>query len=237
MPAADVSIATGCLHVVATPIGNRGDVSERAREILQHADAIACEDTRVTGRLLASLDLPKRPLIACQEHNEKQRAPELATRLENGETLALVSDSGTPAISDPGFRLVRECRRRGIKVVPVPGPVAAIAALSISGLPSDRFTFVGFVPPKSGGRRRLLEDFQTRTETLICYESPHRIERFLSNIVEVLGGERCICVARELTKHFESSHSGPAREVHTKVLAEPIKGEFVVCIANQAYTL
>lgn len=227
----------GCLSVVATPIGNLADLSARAREVLSAADAIACEDTRVTGRLIANAGMPKRPLVACQEHNERQRAPDLANRIEQGQHVALVSDSGTPAISDPGFRLVRECRRRGLQVRVIPGPNAALSLLSISGLPTDRFTFVGFVPPKSGGRRKLLEEFSERSETLVAYESPHRIERLLEAIVEVLGPERTLCVGRELTKRFEASHSGPAEAVRERVLTEPVKGEYVLCIAAKDYVL
>ncbi len=235
--AAKAQAGDGCLSVVATPIGNLGDLSPRARELLSLADAVACEDTRVTGRLLANAEVPRRPLIACQEHNERQRAPELADRIAAGEHIALVSDSGTPTLSDPGFRLVRECRRRGLRVQSIPGPNAAITLLSISGLPTDRFTFTGFVPPKSGGRRRLLEEFRNRSETLVAYESPHRIERLLGDIVEILGPERALCVGRELTKRFETSHSGPAAEVQESVLAEPIKGEYVLCIAGPDFTL
>lgn len=226
----------GRLQVVATPIGNRGDLSDRARQALASADAIACEDTRISRRLFEEgAKLP--PLLAYHEHNEAELAPQLADRIQNGDTIALISDAGTPAISDPGFRLVRECRKRGLPVEPIPGPNAAIAALSASGLPTDQFLFVGFLPPKSAARKRFLVENRDHPATLVCYESTHRLLKFLHEIVDDLGPDRCICVARELTKLHEAIHTGPAAEVLALVSAGSIKGEAVVCIAKDGYEL
>lgn len=226
----------GTLYLVSTPIGNIGDISERAKALLRSCDRILCEDTRHTGKLLKLLGI-ENTLVPNHEHNEVALAGQMADALQGGESLALVSDAGTPAISDPGFRLVRECRARGIPVAPVPGPIAAIAALSASGLPTDRFGFFGFLPPKSAARRRFLEERRGDDATLILYESPHRMEKFLDEIVDVLGEDRCICVARELTKLHETIHSGSAAGVREKVRRGSGKGEFVVLIAKEGYAL
>jgi len=227
----------GTLYVVATPIGNLGDLSPRARDILGHVSIIACEDTRVTGSLLSALDIPKPQLVSYRDENEVSRAEELTQKLLAGDSLGLVADAGTPTVSDPGFRLVRACHRLGIRVCAVPGPSAIAAALSISGLPSDRFFFCGFLPPKSAARKRFLEEHRSFPSTLIVYESVHRIEKFLSEIVTVLGGDRILSVGRELTKKFENSVTGPAEAVRAKVLAQARKGEFVVLIAPEDFDL
>lgn len=224
------------LYVVATPIGNLGDLSARAADILREADAIACEDTRVTGKLLKHIG-SGRPALSYREENEARLAPELARRIAGGERIALVADAGTPLLSDPGFRLVRECRRNGLTVTPVPGPVAATAALSISGLPSDAFTFVGFLPPKSAARRKFFEEHRGDAATLICYESTHRIEKFLDDLIGILGPQRVICVARELTKRHETILTGPAGEVRGALAARSTKGEFTVLIAREGFEL
>ena len=164
-------------------------------------------------------------------------AAELADRLEAGENIVLIADAGTPAISDPGFRLVRECRRRGLSVTTTPGACAAISALSVSGLPSDCFLFVGFLAPKSSARRQFFETNRDCNYTIIVYESCHRIEKFLNDLVDTLGPERCICVCRELTKLHETAYTGLAGEVREKVLAGSQKGEFVVCIAKEGFRL
>ncbi|MEM9159148.1 MAG: 16S rRNA (cytidine(1402)-2'-O)-methyltransferase [Verrucomicrobiota bacterium] len=221
----------GHLYVVATPIGNLADLSQRALSILEKVDCIACEDTRNTGLLISRIFEEKRPLIAYHDHNEKKIASPLVDRIESGESIALVSDAGTPAISDPGFRLVRECRKRGIPVVPVPGACAFTTLLSASGLPSSSVLFVGFLPPKSAARKRFLEENKELKHTIALYESCHRIEKFLKEIVEILGPEREICIGRELTKKFETILTGPSSEVNAKLSNSSKKGEFVVLIA------
>lgn len=228
----------GQLTLVAAPIGNLGDMTPRAFEVLQSADAIACEDTRVTGKLLSKLEIEKNaPLVSYREENEKHMAGELADRIANGEQIALISDAGMPAISDPGFRLVRECRKRGLSVSSAPGVTAATTALAISGLPSDGFLYVGFLPPKSAARKRFFESKQEFEYTIIVYESCHRIGKFLNDLVDVLGEDRCISVGRELTKLHETVHSGPAAEVRDRVAKGSQKGEFVVCIAKAGFEL
>jgi 16S rRNA (cytidine1402-2'-O)-methyltransferase len=223
------------LYVVATPLGNRGDLSPRARRILGTADLVACEDTRTTGTLLR-LEGLERPLTPYHEHNERDAAVRLADTLASGKSVALASDAGTPGLSDPGFRVVRECRRRGLPVVPVPGPCAAIAALSASGLPTDAFLFRGFLPPKTAARTRFLEEHRAYPHSIVLYESCHRIAAFLDEIVATLGSARAICVARELTKLHETIESGPAAEVRTRVLARSLKGEFTVILAPEGFT-
>lgn len=230
--------ATGLLTLVAAPIGNLGDMTARGIETLKSVDAIACEDTRVTGKLLSKLGIEKTaPLLSYREENEKHMAGALADRIEAGERIALISDAGMPAISDPGFRLVRECRKRGLKVTAAPGLTAATTALALSGLPSDGFLYVGFLPPKSAARKRFFESQQDFEYTIILYESCHRIGKFLNDLVEVLGDERCISVGRELTKLHETVHTGTAAQVRAQVAAGSQKGEFVVCIAKEGFEL
>lgn len=222
----------GVLYVVATPIGNLEDLSARAGRVLAEVDAIAAEDTRHTQRLLRHLGI-ERPLISLHEHNEAARVDQLRRRLLRGEQLALVSDAGTPLISDPGFVLVRELRRSGCRVVPVPGPCALVAALSAAGLPTDRFTFEGFLPAKSGARRKRLEAGAWREETRVFYESPHRIRDLLDDLAAVVGG-RQVVLARELTKTFETLLEGSASELLAIMDADPdqARGEFVVMLAG-----
>lgn len=228
----------GQLTLVAAPIGNLGDVTARAVETLQNADTIACEDTRVTGKLLSKLGIEKSsPLLSYREENEKQMAVQLADRIAAGEQIALISDAGMPAISDPGFRLVRECRKRGLAVTAAPGLTAATTALAVSGLPSDGFLYVGFLPPKSAARKRFFESKRDFEYTIIIYESCHRIAKFLNDLVETLGENRCISVGRELTKLHETVHTGSATEVRERVAKSSQKGEFVVCIAKDAFEL
>ena len=226
----------GALYLVATPIGNLRDISDRAREVLQTCDAIACEDTRHSLKLLSALGISK-PLLANHEHNEAQQAPELAQRIASGEQIVLVSDAGTPAISDPGFRLVRECRRQGLTVVSVPGACAITVALSASGLPSDSFRFYGFLPPKSAARQRFFTEHASDAETIILYESTHRILKLMDDLVDTLGVERCVCIARELTKLHETILTGPAADVRKRLQSGSTKGEFVVLIAKEGYQL
>lgn len=232
------SKSTGTLTLVGVPIGNLGDISERSRQTLLDASCIACEDTRVTGKLLAKFNKESRTeLISYREENENRLAGILVDRIAEGEDIVLVSDAGTPAISDPGFRLVRECHRRGLPVTSTPGPTAAATALSLSGLPSDGFLFAGFLPPKSAARKRFLETYEDFNYTIVLYESCHRIGKFLDEVVDVLGPKRCISVCRELTKLHETVHSGPASEVSEKVAKGSQKGEFVVLIAKNGFVL
>ena len=222
---------SGTLHVVATPIGNLGDLSPRALETLKRVDAICAEDTRHTRQLLAHFGL-ERPLLALHEHNEGDAAAPLVARLLAGDSLALVSDAGTPLVSDPGFRLVRAARAAGVRVSPVPGPSALVAALSVAGLPSDRFVFEGFLPAKAKARREHLQALAAEPRTLIFYESSHRIEDTLADMAMAFGEERPAVVARELTKLFETvldgGLAGLARRVRED--ANQRKGEFVVLV-------
>jgi 16S rRNA (cytidine1402-2'-O)-methyltransferase len=229
---------TGTLTLVAAPIGNLSDITPRAVDVLTAASFIACEDTRVTGKLLSKLEIENNgKLISYREENESYMAGEIADRMEAGEHIALIADAGTPAISDPGFRLVRECRKRGLKVTTAPGVSAVITALSLSGLPSDAFLYVGFLAPKSAARKRFFEANQTNDYTIIIYESCHRIGKFLNDLVSTLGPDRCISVCRELTKLHETIHTGPASEVRDRVAGGSQKGEFVICIAKDGFEL
>lgn len=228
----------GQLTLVVAPIGNLGDMPPRAVDVLRTADAIACEDTRVTGKLLSKLAVEKQgPLVSYREENEKHMAGELAARIEAGEQIALISDAGMPAISDPGFRLVRECRKRGLRVTAAPGLTAATTALALSGLPSDGFLYVGFLAPKSAARKRFFESKRDFEYTIIVYESCHRIGKFLNDLVDTLGADRCISVGRELTKLHETVHTGHAADVRDKVAKASQKGEFVVCISKAGFEL
>ena len=217
----------GTLYLVATPIGNMGDLSPRAKEILASADLIAAEDTRVTGALLKKLDIEKK-LVSYYEHNAAMRSSLLIRHLEDGDTVALVSDAGTPAISDPGEAIVEECIRRGIDVYPIPGPCAFVCALTVSGFSTARFSFIGFLPSKPNDRKKELEIIKHREETLIFYEAPHRLLKTLSDMKEVFGEERRVCVSREITKKFEEHIRGTLAEVLTHFETNPVKGEFVI---------
>ncbi len=228
----------GTLTLVTTPIGNLSDITKRSVDTLQEATLITCEDTRVTGKLLSKLGIKTRGrLVAYHDKNEMELADNLADQIENGDDIVLVADAGTPAISDPGFRLIRECRKRNLRVTTTPGPCAAIAALSISGLPSDQFLFAGFIAPKSASRKRFFEAHRTSDYTVILYESCYRIEKFLADLIAIYGPERCICVCRELTKLHETIFAGPAQQVYDRVASVSSKGEFVVCIAKESFVL
>lgn len=219
----------GNLFLVATPIGNLGDISSRALEILQQVDLIACEDTRHTIRLLNHFNIHK-PLTSYHEFNEIKKADELANRLAGETNIALVSDAGTPAISDPGYRLVRRCREQGIPVIPIPGPNAAITALSASGLPSDEFMFIGFLPAKTHARREKLTSLANSACTLVFYEAPHRIHEMLEDMHGIFG-DREVCIAREMTKVHEEYVFGTLSNVKKDVEA---RGEFVVVVSGAA---
>ncbi len=202
----------GVLYIVATPIGNLKDITFRAVEILQSVDIIAAEDTRHSVSLLQHYAV-KTPVISLHEHNERERAAQMLERLTKGEAIALISDAGTPLISDPGYFLVKEVRNKGIRVVPIPGPSAAIAALSAAGLPTDKFIFEGFLPNKSKQRKDSLAALLNESRTMIFYESPHRILDLLLDMQEVLGGERMLVIARELTKKFETIREGSVHDL------------------------
>jgi 16S rRNA (cytidine1402-2'-O)-methyltransferase len=221
----------GVLYVVATPIGNLGDISARACQALADADLIACEDTRHSRPLLEHLGIGT-PLTAYHDHNESDASPRLIGRLRAGETVALISDAGTPLISDPGYRLVRAAREAGIRVVPFPGATALIAALSVSGLPSDRFLFVGFPPRGGDERRRWLGGLAAEPGTLICYESGRRAAATLADLAAVLGGRRRAVVARELTKRFETFLSGTLDELAERLARDEEQrlGELVLLV-------
>lgn len=221
----------GKLLVVATPIGNLDDLSPRGRAAFEEADLVACEDTRHTGRLLAHFGIRK-PLVSLHEHNERQRLPRLLADLEEGKTIAVASDAGTPLLSDPGFLLVREAAAQGIRVEAIPGPSAILAALVASGLPPYPFTFAGFPPPKSGKRRNFYKGWAGFGHTLILFESPHRLLASLEDALAELG-DRPVAVARELTKMHEEVLRGKLSEVLEELKRRPaLKGEFVVVVGS-----
>lgn len=223
-----IQLAAG-LYVTATPIGNLGDVTARALAVLRAADIIACEDTRITGRLLDRYGIETR-LIPYHEHNAAKMRPVLLERLAAGGRVALVSDAGTPLISDPGYRLVREAREAGIAVFPVPGPSAVMAALSAAGLPTDRFLFAGFLPPRSTARRAALAEFVALKATLVFFESAQRLAETLADMAEVLGARDAV-VCRELTKLFEEFRRGALADLAATYAAEgPPKGEVVIVL-------
>lgn len=226
-----MAMTAGTLYVVATPIGNLGDLSARGREVLAQVDAICAEDTRHTRQLLNAYGI-ERPLVAVHEHNEAEVATRLVERLRAGESLALVSDAGTPLVSDPGYRLVREVRAAGFKVSPVPGACAAIAALSVAGIPSDRFCFEGFLPAKGAARRERLQALARETRTLVFYESGHRIAESLADFIAVFGAEREAVLARELTKLFETVLGDNLQAIAARVAADENqrRGEFVLVL-------
>ena len=217
-----------CLYLVATPIGNLEDITLRALRILKEVDQIACEDTRHTQKLLSHYNIRK-PLVSYHEHNELTRAPELVVAMEQGAQIALVSDAGVPLVSDPGYRLVTLCLRHRIPVVPIPGPSALLAALSASGLPNEEFLFAGFLPARSGERRRALERLRIEDRTIIFYEAPHRIEETLIDAHEILG-DRPACIAREVTKLHEEFRRGSLAELAASLAEKPARGEITLLI-------
>lgn len=233
---ASLRAQSGTLYVVATPIGNLADLTERAASILGSVEVVACEDTRTTRVLLKKLGASPE-LVAHHEHNERRTASRLADRLAGGASIALVTDAGTPALSDPGFRVVRECRRRGLPVVPVPGPSALLALLATAGLPTNAFFYAGFLPPRSAARRSFLEQHRHHPHTVALYESCHRIAAFVDEIGELLGPERVIAVGKELTKRHETIFVGPANAVRDQLAGVAVKGEFTVLIAPEDFTL
>ena len=218
------------LYLVSTPIGNLGDISERAKQVLSTVDLVACEDTRTSGQLFSLLGIQVAATIPYHEHNADLMRPKLIEKLKHGVTIALVSDAGTPLISDPGYKLVRDCYENHIPVTTVPGANAVLSALQLSGLPSNAFYFAGFLPPKSAGRKKVLASLKTLPATLIIYETPNRLAAMLSDLFSVLGN-RTMAVVRELTKKFEEVRRGSVRELsdYYAVNGEP-KGELVLVI-------
>ncbi len=222
-----------CLYIVPTPIGNLSDITLRAIEVLKSVDCIAAEDTRHSGILLQHLDA-KAPMLALHDHNEQQRAGVLIQRIQQGQSIALISDAGTPLISDPGYHLVKACRDAGVKVVPLPGPCAAITALSAAGLPTDRFVFEGFLPAKEKGKEDRLQALADETRTMVFYESPRRVIDTLESMQKVFG-DRLVVAARELTKTFETIHALPLSEMITWLQEDEnrTRGEFVLMVAGK----
>jgi len=218
------------LFVVATPIGNLGDITLRAIEVLKSADVVAAEDTRRSGMLLKHLGI-KKPFISYHEHNEAARTTELVERLTRGESIALITDAGTPGMSDPGLRLIRECVRRGLPFTIIPGPSSILTALLGSGFSTDKFCFRGFLPVKSGQRERKLRAATEREETTIFFESPYRLTKTLAVCIDIMP-DRQLCIARELTKKFEEFRRGVASELLAHYQAHPPKGEIVLVISG-----
>ncbi|CAM0997759.1 16S rRNA (cytidine(1402)-2'-O)-methyltransferase [Rhodanobacter sp. Root179] len=228
------SVQSGCLWVVATPIGHRDDFSARAIATLRAVAVIAAEDTRHSRPLLVHHNIDT-PLLALHDHNERDAVDAIVRRMQAGDSVALISDAGTPLISDPGFRLVRAARAAGIRCVPVPGACAAIAALSVAGLPSDRFVFEGFLPPKAAARRSRLQELAGDPRTLIFYESSHRVAESLADMRDVFGADREAVLARELTKMFETVLGEPLAELAARVVSDPDqqRGEHVILVAGR----
>ena len=228
-----VSDQPGILYVVATPIGNIGDISPRAIQVLADVDLVAVEDTRHSGRLLTRLGLKKK-LISLHEHNERARAGEIIQALADGLSVALISDAGTPLLSDPGYRLLRALRDAGLTAVPIPGPSALTAALSIAGLPTDRFVFEGFLPSRGSARIEHLNLLLGEKRTLVFYEAPHRLIKTVHDMASVLGSDRAACLARELTKQYETIYYGTLGELAARAEDDSnmARGEMVIVVAG-----
>ncbi|WP_118129155.1 16S rRNA (cytidine(1402)-2'-O)-methyltransferase [Pseudomonas abyssi] len=226
-----MTIAAGTLFVVATPIGNLQDLTPRALQVLRDVSLIAAEDTRHSARLMQHFGIAT-PMTACHDHNEREKGLRLVERLLAGDDIALISDAGTPLISDPGFHLVRQAREAGVKVAPVPGACALIAALSAAGMPSDRFAFEGFLPAKAHGRQQRLQALLAEPRTWLVYEAPHRLLECLRDMQQVLGSQRRVLLARELTKTFETLHAAPLDELVAWVAADADqqRGECVLVV-------
>jgi 16S rRNA (cytidine1402-2'-O)-methyltransferase len=221
----------GKLYLVPTPIGNVGDITQRAVNVLQQVDLVACEDTRHSGRLLKRLGLSKK-LISYHDFNELQRAQQLLTKIKQGMSIAVITDAGSPGISDPAYRVVQAAIAGNVEIVPLPGATAIIPALSASGLPTDRFFFEGFLPHKSAARRKRLEQLKEFEHTLVFYESPHRVEKSLGDMLEILG-DRHACLAREISKLYEQFIRGSISDILTEIALKPPKGEIVLIIEGK----
>jgi len=224
---------SGTLFVVASPIGNLEDITLRALRVLGEVDLIACEDTRQTAKLLNHYRIQK-PMTSYHDHNEIEKAAHLVTQLQSGKKIALVSDSGTPCISDPGYRVVRSALEAGIQVIPIPGPCAFVAALSVSGRPTDMFAFLGFLPSKKRARRLLLEGLKDESRTLVVYEAPGRLVESLRDVEEIFGGARPVTVVREMTKVYQEVFFGSALDAQRYFGLKPVKGEIVLIIEKAA---
>jgi 16S rRNA (cytidine1402-2'-O)-methyltransferase len=235
MTSAHQSPAAGTLYIVATPIGNLDDISQRALKTLTSVAWVAAEDTRHSGKLLSHFNISAR-FLSLHDHNEKQRAASLLQKLQAGEDVALVSDAGTPLISDPGYSLVRLCRDAGVRIVPIPGPCALIAALCCAGLPTDKFHFIGFLPAKSGQRQQVLKDIPPQVGTVICYEAARRVKDTLADVAAVYGEDRELVLAKELSKTFEHFCHGTAQSITAWLEEDPqrCQGEMVLMIAPPA---
>jgi len=219
------------LYIVATPIGHLDDMSKRALDVLNKVDLIAAEDTRHSRKLLSHFAIST-PLISLHAHNETQRTQQLLSRLKEGEKIALISDAGTPLVSDPGRHLVQQAHKANITVSPIPGPCAAICALSAAGLPANEFVFVGFLPTRASQREARLNELKKESRTWVCYEAPHRIIKFIEALINALGPEHYVVIARELTKKFETIYGAPLKEIKARLEKYPVeqKGEFVVIV-------
>jgi 16S rRNA (cytidine1402-2'-O)-methyltransferase len=224
-------MVSGKLILCATPIGNLEDITQRALRVLGSADVVACEDTRRTRKLLNHFSIPVRDLVSYRERNERRSAAELVQRIKRGETVVLVSDAGMPGISDPGYRLVRACIDADLSIEVVPGPTASVAALVLSGLPPGRFVFEGFLPRRSGDRKKRAAELAPETRTLVVYESPHRLEASIADLAEVLG-DRPAALVRELTKMHEEVRRGSLTDILESIRAAPPKGEIVLVIGG-----
>lgn len=224
----------GTLFIVATPIGNMGDITDRAKEVLTSVDIILAEDTRHSGRLLKYYGI-QTSMRALHEHNERNQAESIVEQLQQGKTMALISDAGTPLISDPGYHLVRKCHEAGVAVSPLPGPSACIVALSVSGLPTDRFCFEGFLPAKASARTARLTMLEDEVRTMVFYESSHRIVACLQSMKAVFGGDRQVTVSRELSKRYETIKSAPLAELNEWIGSDENqqRGEFVLVVSGQ----
>ena len=225
---------SGKLYLVPTPIGNMGDITQRALETLREVDLVACEDTRHSGMLLKRLGLKKK-LISYHDFNEARRAGQLLTKIREGMSVAVITDAGSPGISDPAYRIVRAAIADDIDIVPLPGATAIIPALTASGLPTDRFFFEGFLPHKSAARKKRLEKLKDLKPTLVFYESPHRVQKSLGDILEVLG-DRKACLAREISKRYEQFLRGRISDVQSAIGDKPVKGEIVLVIGGKEQT-
>ncbi|TXH94241.1 MAG: 16S rRNA (cytidine(1402)-2'-O)-methyltransferase [Rheinheimera sp.] len=230
-----MSVSEAVLYIVATPIGHLDDISQRAVAVLREVAWVAAEDTRHSGKLLSHLGISAR-FLSLHDHNEKQRAASLVEKIKAGENVALISDAGTPLISDPGYSLVRLCRDAGVRVVPIPGPCALIAALCCAGLPTDKFHFIGFLPAKSGQRQQVLKEIPQGVGTVICYEAARRVIDTLQDVIAVYGAERELVLAKELTKTFEHFEHGTAAQIIAWLEEDPqrCQGEMVLMIAPPA---
>ena len=226
---------SGILYLVASPIGNLGDISKRCITTLATSDLIACEDTRITSKLLTHLNL-QIPLVSYREENEKSKCLELADQIQSGKKVSLVSDAGYPCINDPGFRLVRECHKRDLKISPIPGPNAALTALASSGLPTHQFIYLGFLPKKSAQVLKIFQQWMSFDGSLVLYESKYKIDKTLATIEELMGSDRYICLARELTKSHESILTGPVCRIIEKQSKASGKGEFTLIIAPKGFS-